>query len=105
MRWRRLGPLVVLPLLSGCHRLTGYREDTYGEGTLRHYAGLSIGYHATIALCAIGAIVGSGIVILGVVRPERHDRRQTAWGAVLVVVAVVVAVRVHSGFGDIRYCC
>jgi hypothetical protein len=96
---------VAVPLVTGCHRLTGYGQDTYGEGTMRHYAGLDIGYRATIAVCVIGAIVGSVIVLNSIAQPERYDRRQTAWGAVLVVVAVLVGVRVHAGFGDIGYCC
>jgi hypothetical protein len=97
--------MLALAVFSGCHRLTGYGKNTYGEGTMRHYAGLDIGYRATIALCGMGVVVGSVIVLNSLVQPERYDRRQTAWGTVLVVLAVLVGVRVHSGFGNIGYCC
>jgi hypothetical protein len=103
--WRRIAPMLAFALLSGCHRVSGYGKDAYGEGTMRHYAGLDIGYRATLALCGIAIIVGSIIVLNSIVQPERYDRRQTAWGAVLVVLAILVGVRVHSGFGNIGYCC
>jgi hypothetical protein len=105
MRWRRIVPMLALVVFSGCHRLTGYSEDTHGAGTMRHYAGLDIGYRVTMALCGIAAVVGSVIVLNSIVQPERYDRRQTAWGSVLVALAVFVGVRLHSGFGNIGYCC
>jgi hypothetical protein len=97
--------VLALVVFSGCHRLTGYGEDAQGEGTVRHYAGLDIGYRATMALCGIAVVLGSVIVLNSIVQPERYDRRQTAWGSVLIVLALFVGMRVHSGFGNIGYCC
>lgn len=105
MRWRQVGPVLALVLFSGCHRLTGYGDDTYGEGTFRHYAGLDFGFRMTVTLCAFAIVGGSVVVVHGIVNPRKYNRGRMAWAATLVVFALVAGLRVYWEFGDIGYCC
>jgi hypothetical protein len=98
VRRRRFWPALGLALLPGCHRLSGYGENTYGEATFRHYAGLDLGYRLTMILCVF-AVVGGLLLVV------RSDRREAVWGITLTVLAVVAAASAYVGFGDVGQCC
>lgn len=102
MRPRRFWPALGFALLPGCHRLSGYEENTYGEGTFRHYAGLDLGYRITLTLCALAIVAG---LILVVNSRQRPDHREAAWGVTLMVLAVLAATSAYVGFGDVGECC
>jgi hypothetical protein len=102
MRLRRLWPALAVGLLAGCHKLTGYEENTYGEATFRHYAGLDLGYRITMTLCALAVVGGLVVLVTGM---RRLDRSEQAWGVTLMLLAVVAATTASVGFGDVGECC
>lgn len=105
MRWRLLLAVLTLSVCTGCHRVTGYGDNKLGEGTMRHYFGLDIAYRMTMVLCAVGLVAGIALVVDSVIQSEGYEWRQTTWGTVLIVIATVVGVRLHSNLGNIGYCC
>ena len=105
MRARLIVFLMALTLLPGCHRITGYGENTYSEGTVRHLASLDLAYRTVIVLSILAVVVGAYLVVHRIFKPERYDGSQLFWGAALVVIALVFTVRMYLGFRHIESCC
>lgn len=105
MKARRIGSLLALTLLPGCHRITGYGENTYSEGTVRHLASLDLAYRTVIVLSILAVVVGAYLVVYRILKPDRYDGSQLFWGAALVVIALVFTVRMYLNFSLIESCC